>query len=299
MRTLYLVLFIAPAFFAVHAQTMTTREATYALAGPVRTVRTEAATFVMKDGNYVEGPRVLQMTISFNEDGNRTDLGLYDEAGKLSRRIESRLEGRRLIEFLNYDGSGRMWLRGTSLYDEEGQIKEKATYNGDGSLRSKTLYTRNKQGQLIESAEYSANGTLMEEISNTFNDGDLKTSERRLYRADGSLQSTEVQDIAKRRSESFTYNPDESVATRRIRDNLETAEYSGDGSLQKTTTISSQGRLPDDVMFSKDGSTIRESQIPDEVDAQGNWVKQTKWVTDSNGTRPVRVTYRVITYYEK
>ncbi len=299
MKTLNLVFIALISVFAVHAQTRTMREATYALVGPVRTVRTEAATFVLKDGHYVEGPRVLQMTISFNEDGNRTDLSLYDDKGALSRRIEMRFEGRRLIEFLNYDGAGRMWLRGTSLYDEEGQIKEKATYNGDGSLRSKTAFTRNKQGQVIELAEQSAKGTLMEKINNTFNAGDLKTSERSLFRADGSLQSTEVQDIAKKRVEMVTYNPDGSVATKSIRVNQEIAEYAEDGSLQKTTTISSQGRLPDEVTLSKDGSTRRESQVPDLIDSQGNWIKQTKWLTDSNGTRPVKVTYRAITYYEK
>ena len=53
------------------------------------------------------------------------------------------------------------------------------------------------------------------------------------------------------------------------------------------------------VKFSKDGSTKRESQIPDQLDSRGNWIKQTTWLTDANGTRPVKVTYRTITYYEK
>ncbi len=96
----------------VQAQPGTMREATYALRGPVRTFRTETATFVLKDGHYVEGPRVLQMTADFNTDGNRTDLNIYDDKGVLSRRIEMRFEGRRFIEFLNYDGVGNMWLRG-------------------------------------------------------------------------------------------------------------------------------------------------------------------------------------------
>src|SRR5215208_6149826 len=69
----------------VHAQDI---YATYALKGPVRTFRTEVATFALKDGNYVEGPRVVQMEASFNTDGNRTDLYLYNDQGTLSRRIE-------------------------------------------------------------------------------------------------------------------------------------------------------------------------------------------------------------------
>jgi len=298
MKTLSVVFVIALTSAVVHAQTRTMAETTYALNGPVRTVRTEAATFVLKDGHYVEGPRVLQTEMSFNEDGNRTDLYLYDDKGALTRRIVMRFEGRRLIEFLNYDGAGRMWLRGTSDYDDPGQVKEKTTYNGDNSLRSRTVFKRNKQGQVIELAEYSAKGTLMEKISSTYDGGQLKTSERNLYRADGSLQSTAVTEIPKKRRETTTYRPDGSVETKSVQVDQEIAEYAEDGSLQKTTTISSQGRLLDEVMVSKDGATKRESQTPDQIDAQGNWIKQTKWLTDSKGTRPVKVTYRAIAYYE-
>src|SRR5262245_37655327 len=147
---------------AVQAQTMKDAQATYDLAGPVRTFRTEVATFILEDGRYVEGPRMLRMGATFNEDGNRTELNIYDDKGVLTRRIVERFDGKRMTEFLNYDGAGRMWLRGTAAYEDDGKIKEKATFNGDGSLRSKTIYKRDNQGQLIESAEYSSNGVLME-----------------------------------------------------------------------------------------------------------------------------------------
>src|SRR5688500_5919377 len=90
---------------SVLAQNSNDKEATYALVGPVRTVRTETANILRKDGRNVEGPRILNMTVSLNEDGNRTELGLYDEKGSLVRRIVSKFEGRRLVEFLNYDGA--------------------------------------------------------------------------------------------------------------------------------------------------------------------------------------------------
>lgn len=300
MRILTLVLFITVTSASmVHGQNRTMSDATYALVGPVRTVRTEVATFVLKGGVYVEGPRVLRMTIEFNEDGNRTDLRLYDDQGLLSRRIGMRFEGRRLIESLNYDGKGNIWLRGTSFYDEEGQIKESATYNGDGSLVSRTVLTRNKEGQVIESAKYDAKGILMEKSNNTFSAGDLKTSRRSIYRPEGSLQSTVATDMAQKRVDTITYNRDGSVASKSIRLDNEIVEYAKDGSLRKTTTISSQGRLQDEVILDDEGSTRREAQIPDQIDAHGNWIKHTKWLTDSNGTRPVKVTYRTITYYTK
>ena len=98
MRILYALLFIGlTPTFAVQAQMS---KVTHALDGPVKTVRTEVATFLLKDGEYVEGPRVLRWTALFNEDGNRTDYGMHGDNGELTRRIEMRFEGRRMLEYL-------------------------------------------------------------------------------------------------------------------------------------------------------------------------------------------------------
>jgi hypothetical protein len=57
--------------------------------------------------------------------------------------------------------------------------------------------------------------------------------------------------------------------------------------------------LLDELNLNQKASPTRESQIPDQIDAQGNWTKQTKWFVDARGTRPLNVTYRAITYYER
>lgn len=299
LKSLIIALLMAVTFtFPVDAQDKTTRWRTYALVGPVRTVRTETANVLKKDGQYVEGPRILNMTISFNEDGSRPELCLYDEKGSLSRRIVIRFEEGKQVEFLNYDGAGKMWLRGLNHYDAKGRTNEQATYNGDGSLRSKTTFTHNDLGQLIERAEYDARGTLLDKSSNTFSAaGELKTVERSSYRADGSLSLRESTNVPEKRVESVTYNPDGSLAGKSIRVNQEITEYAADGTLKKSTSITSMGRLPEESTYQPDGTIRKESQKPDEIDAHGNWIKQTKWVSDSQGTRPVKVTYRVITYY--
>jgi hypothetical protein len=299
LKSIIVALLISVIFtFPAHAQDKTTRERTYALVGPVRTVRTETANVLKKDGHYVEGPRILNMTISFNEDGNRPELCLYDERGSLSRRIVMRFEGKKQVEFLNYDGAGTMWLRGVDHYDAEGRAIGHATYNGDGSLHSKTTLTRNDRGQVTEVAQYDAKGTLLEKSSNTFNAvGELKSVERSSYRADGSLSRREAHNLTEKRSETITYNRDGSVAGKSIRVNQEITEYTPDGSLKKSTFITSMGRLPEELTYNPDGNTRKESQIPDEIDAHGNWIKQTKWVSDAQGAGPVKVTYRTITYY--
>jgi hypothetical protein len=207
-----------------------------------------------------------------------------------------RFEEGKEVEFLNYDGAGKMWLRGVDRYDAEGRSNEQATYNGDGSLRTKTTFTHNDLGQLIERAEYDARGNLLDKFSYAFNPaGELKTVERISYRADGSLSLRESTSLPDKRVESVSYNRDGSLAGKSTRVNQEIAEYAADGSLKKSTLITNTGRLPEESTYQPDGTVRKESQKPDEIDAHGNWIKQTKWVSDSQGTRPVKVTYRVIT----
>jgi YD repeat-containing protein len=283
------------------AQEQTDKELTYALVGPVRAVRTEIANVIEKDGIYVEGPRLLSMSASFNEDGNRTELALYDDKGSLVRRIVSKFEGKKLVEFLNYDGAGNMWLRGVENYDAEGRTKERATYNGDGSLRSRTTFTRNARGQLIERTTYDAKQTLLEKNINTFNDqGQLNGIERRYYNTDGSLRKREVNTInpKEKGGEAVTFNGEGSIAGKTSWANEnEITDYASDGALKKSTSLSTTGRLPTAVTYNADGTISKESQVPDVIDFHGNWTKQTKWVSNAQGTKVATVSYRIITYY--
>ena len=297
MKLLKVVVLFALMSLVGHAQERSTADATYALKGPVRTFRVEVATFVSKDGDYVEGPRVVQMEASFNRDGNRTDLYIYDEKGVLSRRIVMKFDGRKMTEAINYDGAGRMWLRTVDVYDNNSLLKEELTYNGNGSLRSKKTFKRDELGQAIEVSEYNAQGVLLDQFKNTFDGPILLTTERKVYREDGSMVSINFYEAEKRRSETTTYQPDGSIANKTVRTAQLVEQYGPDGSLQKTATISVEHRLVDEVVLNKDGSTKRESNAPDQIDAHGNWTKLTRWRTDSQGTQPLSVAYRVLTYY--
>jgi hypothetical protein len=297
MKSLKAVVLVALMFLVGHAQERSDADATYALKGPVRTFRVEVATFVLKDGDYVEGPRVPQMEASFNEDGNRTDLRMYDDKGVLSRRIVMKFDGRKMTEAINYDGAGNMWLRTVDVYDVQSLLKEELTYNGDGSLRSKKVFQRDELGHATESNEYNARGVLLDQFKNTFDGPLLLTTERKVYREDGSLASTSFYEAEKRRSETTTYKPDGSVANKTVRTAQQIEQYGPDGSLQKTATISVENRLVDEVVLNKDGSRKKESNAPDRVDAHGNRTKLTKWQTDSQGTRALSVSYRTLTYY--
>jgi len=297
MKPLKVLLLVALMSLTAHAQERSDADATYALKGSVRAFRVELATFVSKDGNYVEGPRVVQMEASFNEDGNRTDLKMYNDKGVLSRRIVMKFDGRKMIEAINYDGAGKMWLRTADVYDDKGRLKEETTYNGDDSLRSKKTYQRDELGQAVEVSEYNAQGVLVDHFKNSFDGPILLTTERKVYRENGSLASTTFYEAEKKRSESTTYQPDGSVANKTVRTAQQVEQYGPDGSLQKTATISAEHRLVDEVVLNTDGSRKKESNAPDQLDAHGNWTKLTKWQTDSQGTRPLTVSYRTLTYY--
>jgi antitoxin component YwqK of YwqJK toxin-antitoxin module len=299
MKSLTIVVLLALTSILGQAQNTNMAMATYAIKGPIRTFRIEVATFVAKDdGTYVEGPRLLRSEASFNEDGNRTDLRFYNERGSLTRRIEMKFNGRKMIESINSDGAGRMVLRTEYFHDDQGRSNGSMSYNGDGSLNSKWVIKRNNRGLVTESARYSGQGTLMEQNTSRYDGPTLLTQQREVYYPNGSLQLRMIYVPETKRSETITYRQDGSVLNKSFRENWDIAQYSPDGSLQKATAISGEHRLLDEVTLGKDGSAkTREAERPDQIDAHGNWTKQTKWLTDAKGTRPLKVTYREITYY--
>lgn len=297
MKTLLVVVSIALLCVSAQAQDKSDLEATYALKGPVKTFRTEVATFVLQNGEYVEGPRVPQMEAAFNRDGNRTDFYMYDREGRLGRRIVMKYEGKNMIECINYGPAGNVYLRIVETYDELGQLKEENTYHGDGSRRSTTTYKRNARGQVVEKVERTAQNVVIETINNKFEGSDLYTTERKLYDDTGKLMQEETY-VAPNKKTMVRYNREGSVITRSVRIGQEVATYGPDGSLQKATVIAPEDRLLDEMIIKKDEPTGRQTQLPEATDQHGNWTRQTKWSAEAKGTRPLTVTYRALTYYE-
>ena len=162
------------------------------------------------------------------------------------------------------------------------------------------LYTAQEMSRADSAAQELGipGGVLMEHFTYKYDGMKLYSWERKIFQQDGILQTVEVY-IAPNRKELTKYRPDGSIAEKSVRIGQEIAFYNADGSLQKFTTISDQGRLLDELTVNQKEASKRESQIPDSVDAQGNWTKQTKWSTDANGTHPLTVTYRTISYYEQ
>jgi TonB family protein len=88
------------------------------LVGPVRRVKTETAKItVNKNGQIVEGARVVIETASYDLKGNKTDNAYYLAAG-------AALTGKEVYK-----------------HDARGNVTEMVVYNNDGSVLSKEVYT--------------------------------------------------------------------------------------------------------------------------------------------------------------
>jgi hypothetical protein len=197
---------------------------------------------------------------------------------------------RHRVELLQHDGHSS--CRGTG-FQRAGPRRQPAR----SDRRSKKTFKRDELGQAIEVSEYNAQGVLLDHFKNTFDGRLLLTTQRKVYREDGSLASTNLYEAEKKRSETTTYQPDGSITNKTVRTAQQLEQYGPDGSLQKTGTISVEHRLLDEVVLNKDGSRKKESNAPHRLDAHGNWTKLTRWQTDSQGTRPLSVAYRTLTYY--
>ena len=270
MKLLKSVVLLALLSLTGHAQERSMLYGTYALKGPVRTFRVEIAPSILRDGEYIEGPRQVQMEAWFNQDGNRTNLHLYNDKGILVRRIVMKFDGRKMTEALNYDGAGQMWLRIVNNYDDQGALKEALTYHEDGSLRSKKTFKRDELGQIIEISEYNAQGILLDQTNNSFDGRLLLTSNRKVYREDGSLASTNAYDAAESKSETINYQRNAAIENTVVRIGQQLEQYGHDGALQKTGTISAEHRLLDEIVLAKNGSAKKVWNTPEGLDAYGN-----------------------------
>ena len=296
MKTLHVVILIALFSVLTQAQPRGMAYATYALKGPVKSFRTEVATFVLRDGKYVEGPRVVRSEAFFNRDGNRTDYHMYSARGTLAGRIVMKFEGRKNVETIRYDGAGRITWRHETTFDETGVSKDRRTYYGE-TLYSTTTWKKNSANQIVEMKEISVDGVLLDQWNTKWEGSTLHSYENKSFYEDGTLKQENTY-VAPNKKTETSYNRDGSVAWKNVRVGQEEAQYGPDGLPRKATVIDQGDRLLDEMNIATDGSKTRVTQLPDEIDQHGNWTKQTKWFADPKGSRPLSVTYRALTYHE-
>ena len=280
-RISLLVLLAASPLFAQQKPVPKHLPGTLQIFGPVHTIRQERAEFTNKDGELVEGPRVLMTTLTCNEDGTQQERTTYVQGQIIRRVVETyNLDGR-LQESNVFNRDGVLDSRTVSVYGEDKRLSERVTYRKDGTLASRTVFRHQGNQSQNETIAYDANGNVAFQSATT-NDLKNKTAESRLYTPRES-KSMQV---------AMADNPDGS---------REFKEEGTDGSFKREVFKPEGKTQSSKIIYNRDGTIQRTERFVHEYDSYGNIIKTTRLIAagDSNDFRPDSVNYRIITYYEK
>jgi hypothetical protein len=135
------------------------------LKGPVKTVRVRQATILSKHAKESESPILLTHEVTYDQSGNRMALVLYDQTGRLSRRIEYQSDqyDKTRRGLITYNSQNVIVRNVADKYGSNG-FKVSRTiqdFNEDGTLFKKTELTFGALGELIEVTEYQSDGSLI------------------------------------------------------------------------------------------------------------------------------------------
>ncbi|MBC7930297.1 MAG: hypothetical protein H7Z38_06970 [Rubrivivax sp.] len=273
-----LTLTLAAATFAAAQQRNVEFRNGDALRGPVQSVRLERAYFFKLDGTTYEGPRRLVAAASYSPDGKRSEQVAYGKDGaQRNRYVHLYDDSGNQLEQSNYDGQNNLLSRFVYRPD----AGENLTYNGDGTLRQRVRSVWNEKRELIEVRTYDGNGGLLNKKVNT---RDADKSVWKTYRADGSLEREIAHSLnygGPHHSEERTYNPDGSLAARRVSD------------------VDAQVKNLEAVVENKDGRPLKKTRATREYDSRRNLIKHTlyRWDDKTAEFEPFAVDYSIITYY--
>jgi hypothetical protein len=253
------------------------------LVGPVHTVRDEQTDFINKDGQLVEGPRILVVTFTFSEDGTKQERVFYHpESGQIIHRYADTYDpDGRVQEESVLNAQGDLETRTVYVYGEDKRLSERVTYRKDGSLANRTVFRRDGKQSSSESVSYDLRGNVIAG-STTTNDLKNKTAEARLFNGNGS---TNIQS-------SLVNGPD---------GGYELKEQRSDGNF-KHEVFKPEGKDQSSrVIYNADGTIKFSQRYLHEYDSYGNIIKTTRLQADgdSKDFHPIGVSYRTITYYEK
>jgi hypothetical protein len=252
-----------------------------AFGGPVKAVRMERASFALKDGERVEGPRVLVAVHRYTPDGRTAERETYAPDGSLRRKTVQRYgDGGRLLEeshydaagalidrksysnspdeTLTFDGAGRLLRRRVLVWDaRRNKIKEVLLYDGAGSLLRREVNSVDESGKLSTWTAYGPDGKVLDQSVHSLNYGGPHRTEQQTFKADGTAAGVRV-----------------STADAKT-NRLEAVETNADGAVRRKT------------------SELRE------YDARRNLSRlvSLRWSEAKGDYEPVAVTYYVVTYY--
>ena len=262
------------------AQQETRRPGFFVVYGPAHTIRDERVALQNENGTLTEGPRVLLMTLTFNEDGTRQESTVYQPTGEINhRRIDLYEPDGRITETSVFGANDTLQGRSVTLYDDQKQRSEIVMYRADGSIVHRTTFHRTGNNMESETVGYDAKGLIIDQTKGTL---DLRTRQSQVIsvNAGGTIQT----------QQGITDNPDGSQEFRADRSN---------GEFQREVSGPARNGTSDRVIYNRDGTVRSTERLISEFDSHRNLIKTTHLTArgDSTEFEPVDITYRTITYY--
>src|SRR5215813_2531955 len=246
--------------------------------GPIRSVRIEKADFLERDGQRVEGPRVLTQTIEYNAEGTHCEVVNYNRGSVLQRITETYDTDGHILESTTLKANGQIESRLKYKYDSAKRWQEMSIFRGDGSIASRTTFRYEGDKRFQEAVSYEPDGSIISKSTGVL---DMRTHQMETVAEDPS-------GAVKRRS-AFTDIPNGQIYEQ------STNDVPGERSVSMR-----QGNNGAEVTrYNPDGSIITRSRSSSEVDNFGNVIKTVWSVVKGDVSEPSMVIYRSIEYYHE
>jgi antitoxin component YwqK of YwqJK toxin-antitoxin module len=282
------------------------------LNGPVRSVRTEEATFGGRRGHCTQDPRRLSKLTAYDLQGSLLEYTDYNLDGSLHSKVAfGRDASGNKIDEAYYDGKGRLYRKRFFRPGPDGKLLREESYDRQGALLSRTLPnyadtgalnqldTYDNGGILIRTRIYDAAGNLAEESH--YENGKL------------SARSVDIYDANGNKVEESHHGPDGSLYSdslmnpARIINSYDTAGrlsqqilYGADGSVtwRMSYAYDSKGNLAEQWQYRLGSFLISHRTYSYEFDSAGNWSRETiAEELSETCSKPMEIVYRTITYY--
>jgi hypothetical protein len=145
------------------------------LVGQVKTVEVGRIEYTLVNGKNVAGKRVPNHTITFSEEGNKTEEISYDPKGSVSNKAVYAYDKQgKLKSYESSTGIREKNLinpqRNEYKLDDRGNVIEQVNYQSNGTLGSRFLYKYDAKGNKIEEIFYAWNGSRMGKLLNTYDE---------------------------------------------------------------------------------------------------------------------------------
>ena len=253
------------------------------LKGRVKMVERHRFKAVVKLGKLKKGKLYYTEVYKYNEKGYLTEF-IHLRSDRLDSRILHLYDDNgNLIEKAHYNSDGDLTWKIILKYDEKNNLIESANYKSKtSSFASRTIYEYDEQDNLITATDYNSNDSLDWKYTYRYNDrGNLIEWVR--YTSEGSLNL----------KTTSQYDDKGNL--------IQLTNYKADGSvdIKFTNKYDEEGKHIESTNYKADGSVdMKFTYQYKKYDSAGNWTEVIDFVVnEETANKATEITERKITYY--